>query len=62
MLLKMNLNSGNRFCMYFVNLFAVSLVSWIWMIVVLFSEFFIRLCRFGCCGSYINLRQEKVSN
>ena len=47
MLLKMSLNSGNRFCMYFVDLFAVSLVSWICMIVVLFSELFIRLCRFG---------------
>src|ERR1700737_1493158 len=46
-LLKMSLNSGNRFCMYFVDLFAVSLVSWICMIVVLFSELFIRLCRFG---------------
>ena len=47
MLLKMSLNSGNRFCMYFVDLFAVSLVSWICMIAVLFSELFIRLCRFG---------------
>ena len=47
MLLKMSLNSGNRFCMYFVALFAVSLVSWICMIAVLFSELFIRLCRFG---------------
>ena len=43
----MSLNSGNRFCMYFVDLFAVSLVSWICMIVVLFRELFIRLCRFG---------------
>ena len=47
MLLKMSLNSGNRFCMYFVDLFAVSLVSWICMIDVLFRELFIRLCRFG---------------
>ncbi len=47
MLLKMSLNSGNRFCMYFVDLFAVSLVSWICMIDVLFSELYIRLCRFG---------------
>ena len=47
MLLKMSLNSGNGFCMYFVNLFAVSLVSWMCMIVVLFSELFIRFCRFG---------------
>ena len=47
MLLKMSLNSGNRFCMYFVDLFAVSLVSWICMIVVLFRELFIRLCKFG---------------
>ena len=47
MLLKMSLKSGNKFCMYFVDLFAVSLVSWICMIVVLFRELFIRLCRFG---------------
>ena len=47
MLLKMSLNSGNRFCMYFVDLFAVSLVSWICMIDVLFSGLFIRLWRFG---------------
>ena len=47
MLLKMSLNSGNRFCIYFVDLFAVSLVSWICMIAVLFRELFIRLCRFG---------------
>ena len=47
MLLKISLNSGNRFCMYFVDLFAVSLVSWICMIAVLFSELFIRFCRFG---------------
>ena len=47
MLLKMSLNSGNRFCIYFVDLFAVSLVSWICMIVVLFGELFIRLCKFG---------------
>src|ERR1700738_5646034 len=46
-LLKMSLNSGNRFCIYFVDLFAVSLVSWICMIAVLFRELFIRLCRFG---------------
>ena len=47
MLLKMNLNSGNKFCMCFVDLFAVSLVSWICMIAVLFSELFIRLYMFG---------------
>ena len=47
MLLKMSLNSGNRFCMYFVDLFAVSLVSWMCMVAMLFSELFIRLCRFG---------------
>ena len=47
MLLKMSLNSGNRFCMYFVDLFAVSLVSWICMIVVLFRELFIRFCKLG---------------
>ena len=29
MLLKKSLYSGNRFCMYFVDLVAVSLVSWI---------------------------------
>ena len=46
-LLKMSLNSGNRFCIYFVDLFAVSLVSWICMIDVLFRELFIKLCRFG---------------
>jgi hypothetical protein len=28
-LLKMSLNSGNKFCIYLVDLFAVSLVSWI---------------------------------
>ena len=47
MLLKISLKSGNRFCMYFVDLFAVSLVSWICIIAVLFSELFIRFCRFG---------------
>ena len=47
MLLKMSLNSGNRFCIYFVDLFVVSLVSWICMIAVLFRELFIRLCKFG---------------
>ena len=47
MLLKISLNSGNRFCMYFVDLLVVSLVSWICMIAVLFSELWIRLCRFG---------------
>ena len=47
MLLKMSLNSGNRFCMYFVDLFAVSLVSWICMSVVLFRELLIRFCKFG---------------
>ena len=46
-LLKMSLNSGNRFCIYFVDLFAVSLVSWICMIAVLFRELFIKFCRFG---------------
>ena len=40
MLLKMTLNSGIRFCMYFVDLFAVSLVSWIFMIAMLFKELF----------------------
>ena len=47
MLLKISLKFGNRFCMYFVDLFAVSFVSWICMIAVLFRELFIRLCRFG---------------
>ena len=47
MLLKMSLNSGNRFCMYLVDLFAVSLVSWICMIAVLFTELFIRFCKCG---------------
>ena len=46
-LLKMSLNSGNRFCMYFVDLFAVSLVSWICIIVVLFSKLFTRFCKLG---------------
>ena len=46
-LLKMSLNSGKKICMYFVDLFAVSLVSWICMIAVLFSELFPRFCRFG---------------
>ena len=46
-LLKMSLNSGNRFCMYFIDLFAVNLVSWICMIAVLFTELFIRFCKFG---------------
>jgi hypothetical protein len=38
MLLKINLYSGNKFCMYFVDLVDVSLVSWIFMIVVLLRE------------------------
>ena len=38
--------------MYFVDLFAVSLVSWIWMIDVLFRELFIRLCKF--CNDVLN--------
>ena len=38
MLLKISLYSGNRFCMYFVDLVAISLVSWIVMIVVLLRE------------------------
>ena len=33
--------------MYFVDLFAVSLVSWICMRAVLLRELFIRLCKFG---------------
>ena len=47
MLLIMSLNSGNRFCMYFVDLFAVSLVSWICMIAVLLRELFTRFCKLG---------------
>ena len=47
MLLKMSLNSGNKIYMYFVDLFAVSLVSWISMIDMLFGELVIRLCKFG---------------
>ncbi len=47
MLLALSMNFGNRFCMYFVDLFAVSLVSWICIIVVFFSGLFIRLWRFG---------------
>ena len=46
-LLKMSLNAGKRFCIYLVDFFAESLVSWICIIVVLFGELFIRLCRFG---------------
>ena len=46
MLLKMSLNSGNRFCMYFVDLFVVSFVSWICMIAILFWEL-VRFCKFG---------------
>ena len=38
MLLKMSLCSGNRFSMYFVDLVAVSFVSWILIIVVLLRE------------------------
>jgi hypothetical protein len=33
-LLKMSLYSGNRFCIYFVDLVAVSLVSWMFIIAV----------------------------
>ena len=47
MLLNRSLNSGNRFCMYFVDLFAVSLVSWMCMIAVLFRELFMRFCKLG---------------
>ena len=47
MLLKMSLNSGNRFCMYFVDLFAVILVSWMCMIAVLFRELFTKFCKLG---------------
>ena len=47
MLLKMSLYSGNRFCMYFVDLVAVSLVSWILTIAISVREWFIRLCKFG---------------
>jgi hypothetical protein len=43
----MSLYSGNRFCIYFVDLVAVSLVSWITMIAVFMREEFIKLCRFG---------------
>ena len=46
-LLKMSLNSGNKFCIYIVDLFALSLVSWICTIAVLFNELFMRFCRFG---------------
>ena len=38
MLLKISLYSGNKFCMYFVDLVAVSLVSWILMIAVFLEE------------------------
>ena len=47
MLLKMRLYSGNRFCMYFVDCVAVSLVSWIFKIVIFLRELFIRLCKIG---------------
>ena len=47
MLLKISLKSGNKFCMYFVDLFAVSLVSCIYMMVVLVRELFMRFCKLG---------------
>ena len=47
MLLKISLYSGNRFCMYFVDLVAVSLVYWIFIIIVFLRELFITLCKFG---------------
>ena len=47
MLLKMSLYSGNKFCIYFVDLVAVSLVSWMYIIAVLLKDWFIRLCKFG---------------
>jgi hypothetical protein len=46
-LLKMSLNYGNMFFIYFVDFFAVGLVFWICMIAVLFRELFIMLCKFG---------------
>ena len=38
MLLKMSLYLGNKFCMYFVDLVAVSLVSWIFTIAMFVRE------------------------
>ena len=46
-LLKINLYSRNKFCIYFVDFVAVSLVSYIVMIVGLVAMFEIRLCMFG---------------
>ena len=47
MLLKISLYSGNRFCIYFVDFVAVSLVSCIVIIAGLVVVFVIRLCIFG---------------
>jgi hypothetical protein len=43
---KNEFESGNKFCTYFVDLIAVNLVSWIFIIVVFLRELFIKLCRF----------------
>ena len=47
---EMRLYSGNRFCMYFVDLVAVSLVSWMFIIAVFLGNYLlsfvslVRLC------------------
>ena len=46
-LLKMSLYSGNRFCIYLVDLVAVSFVSCMFMIAVFVGVLFMRLCKFG---------------
>ena len=47
MLLKMSLYSGNRFCIYLVDLVAVGFVSCMYMIAVFVGVLFMRLCKFG---------------
>ena len=46
-LLKMSLYSGNKFCIYLVDLVAVSFVSCMFMIAVFVGVLFMRFCRFG---------------
>ncbi len=46
-LLKMSLYSGNRFCIYLVDLVVVSFVSCMFMIAVFVGVLFMRLCKFG---------------
>ena len=46
-LLKMNLYWGNKFWMYFVDFVAVSLVSWMIIIVVFICVWVMRPCKLG---------------